>query len=42
MKYSILMSVYKKEDPAYLDASIQSMLLQTTPAEQFVIVKDGE
>lgn len=41
MNYSILMSVYKKEKPAYLIASIESMLAQTVPAEQFVIVKDG-
>ena len=41
MKYSILMSVYKKEKPEYLISSIQSMLAQTSPAEQFVIVKDG-
>lgn len=41
MNYSILMSVYKKEKPEYLIASIESMLAQTVPAEQFVIVKDG-
>lgn len=41
MKYSILMSVYKQEKPEYLVPSIESMLAQTAPAEQFVIVKDG-
>lgn len=41
MNYSILMSVYKKEKAEYLVPSIQSMLAQTVPAEQFVIVKDG-
>lgn len=41
MKYSILMSVYKKEKVEYLIPSIESMLAQTAPAEQFVIVKDG-
>lgn len=41
MNYSILMSVYKKEKVEYLVPSIESMLAQTVPAEQFVIVKDG-
>ena len=29
MEYSVLMSVYTKEEPAYLDTAIQSMLDQT-------------
>jgi len=41
MKYSVLMSVYHKEKAEYLISSIDSMLTQTAPAEQFVIVKDG-
>lgn len=41
MDYSILMSVYAKEKVEYLIPSIESMLAQTVPAEQFVIVKDG-
>ena len=40
-KYSILMSVYAKENPEFLIQSIESMLSQTMPPEQFVIVKDG-
>lgn len=39
--YSILMSVYGKEKPEYLRESIESMLHQSVPAEQFVIVEDG-
>lgn len=39
--YTILMSVYKKDEPEYLKLSIESMLNQTYKAEQFVIVKDG-
>jgi len=35
------MSIYKKDNPAYLEESISSMLCQTYPPEQFVIVKDG-
>ena len=40
-KYSILMSVYFKEKPQWLDMSIKSMLEQTVPADEFLIVKDG-
>ena len=40
-KYSVLMSVYYKEKPDNLKASIDSMLMQTVPADQFVLVKDG-
>ena len=39
--YSVLMSVYYKEKPEYLQASIQSMLDQTLPPSDFVIVCDG-
>ena len=40
--YSVLMSVYEKENPNYFKASIESMLTQTLPPEQIVIVKDGK
>lgn len=40
--YSVLMSVYYKENPDYLDYSIHSMLKQTIFPKEFVIVKDGE
>ena len=40
-KYSVLMSVYAKEKPKYLSQSIDSMLAQTVPPDQFVLVKDG-
>jgi glycosyltransferase involved in cell wall biosynthesis len=39
--YSVLMSVYAKEKPEYLKCSIQSMLDQTVPADEFVLVEDG-
>lgn len=42
MKYSVLMSVYKKEKATYFKESIQSMLNQTIMPDEFVIVKDGE
>lgn len=39
--YSVLMSVYEKDKPEYLEISIESMLSQTVLPEQFVIVIDG-
>lgn len=40
-KYSVLMSVYTKENPNYFKTSIESMVNQTLPPEEIVIVKDG-
>ena len=40
-QYSVLMSVYEKEQPEYLQQSIQSMLVQTVPTDDFIIVCDG-
>lgn len=39
--YSVLMAVYGKENPVYFRQSIQSMLDQTLPLSDFVIVCDG-
>ena len=39
--YSVLMSVYFKENPEWLSNSIKSMLEQTVFPEEFLIVKDG-
>lgn len=41
MNYSVLMSVYAKDNPEYLTLAIESMLIQTIRPEQFVIVQDG-
>lgn len=41
-KYSVLMSVYYKEKPEYLRASLNSMLTQTLFPDQIVLVKDGK
>lgn len=41
MNYSVLMSVYHKEDPEHLRASIQSMFDQTFPTDDFVLYCDG-
>lgn len=41
-KYSVLMSVYEKENPNYLNLSIESVKNQSLPPNQIVIVKDGK
>lgn len=39
--YSVLMSVYAKDRPEYLDAAIMSMARQTVPFRDMVVVCDG-
>lgn len=40
-EYSVLMSVYHKEKPEYFYMAARSMLEQTVPTDDFVIVCDG-
>lgn len=40
-KYSVLMSLYKKEKPDYLRLAIDSMLNQTVVPDEIVLVEDG-
>lgn len=40
-KYSVLMSLYYKEKPEYLHLAIDSMLRQTVPPDEIIIVEDG-
>ena len=40
-KYSVLMSLYIKEKPAYLTLALDSMLAQTVAPDEIVVVKDG-
>ncbi len=40
-QYSVLMSVYEKENPEFIKQSIDSMLFQTVLPADFVIVCDG-
>lgn len=40
-RYSVLMSVYYKENPEYLRESIISMLQQTVMPDEIILVKDG-
>ena len=41
-EYSVLMSVYAGERPEFLRQSIESMMSQTYPTNDFVLVCDGE
>lgn len=41
-KYSVLMSLYIKENPQYLIAAIDSMIKQTVKPDEIVIVEDGQ
>ena len=40
-KYSVLMSLYKKEHPDYLRLALDSMLNQTVKPNEIVLVEDG-
>lgn len=40
-KYSVLMSVYKNEQPDYLSEAIDSMINQTAKPDEIVLVEDG-
>ena len=40
-QYSVLTTLYAKEKPEYLRACLDSMLNQTVPPSEYVIVKDG-
>ena len=42
VQYSVLMAVYWRENPEYFRQAITSMLQQTVPPDDFVIVCDGE
>lgn len=41
MPFSVLMSVYHKEKPAFLERSLESIIGQTLPPDEIVMVKDG-
>ncbi len=40
-RYSVLMSVYSKENPEFLKNSVESMLMQSVKPSEFVLVIDG-
>jgi glycosyltransferase involved in cell wall biosynthesis len=41
MKFSVLLSVYFRENPDYFYKSIESIIHQTLPPDEIIIVKDG-
>ena len=41
MKYSVVMSVYAKDNPEWLKQAIDSLLNQTIQPDEIVIVEDG-
>ncbi|WP_373819022.1 glycosyltransferase [Glaesserella sp.] len=41
MKFSVLMSLYIKENPQYLTECFESLVTQTHPADEIVLVFDG-
>ncbi|MDO4431488.1 MAG: glycosyltransferase [Lonepinella koalarum] len=41
MQFSVLMSLYFKENPQFLEESFESLVAQTRPADEIVLVFDG-
>lgn len=41
MHFSVLMSVYRREQPSFLSDSLASVFKQTVPPDEVVLVKDG-
>lgn len=41
MGISVLMSVYKKENPEYFKAALESMINQSLQADEILLIKDG-
>lgn len=40
-KYSVLMSLYKKENPEYLRMALDSMINQSVMPDEIVLIEDG-
>ncbi len=40
-RFSVLMSIYKKESPGYFDLSLESLYVQRSEIGEVVLVKDG-
>lgn len=41
MEYSVLMTVYKDDNPEYFDKALMSMVNQTKKPDEIILVKDG-
>ena len=42
MQFSVLMSIYKKENPAYFSECIKSLAQQTLQPDEIVLIEDGK
>lgn len=42
MRFAVLMSVYKNENPEYFRLAMESVLKQSLPPDEIVLVRDGE
>ncbi len=42
MSFSVLMSVYAKEQPAYLSLALESVFRQSLPPDEVILVEDGK
>ena len=42
MKFSVLISVYHKENPEYLDLALESIINQTLLPDEIILIKDGQ
>ena len=40
-EFSVLLSVFEKEDPSFLIKSIESIYYQSTPPSEIILIKDG-
>lgn len=40
-KFSVLMSIYRKENPSYFDKALESILNQTVKPSEIILVEDG-
>lgn len=41
MKYSVVMTVYKKDKPEWFKEAAESMLMQSVSPDEFILIKDG-
>ena len=42
MQFSVLMSIYEKENPAYFSECIKSLAQQTLQPDEIVLIEDGK
>ena len=42
IRFTVVISVYRKDDPEKFDRSLQSIFSQSYPAEEVILAVDGE